>query len=764
MAVFRSLKASLLFLVLMAAFSTTAWAMDINLPGPVVAVQDYKVLKNSNDVFLAKNKDGREVVLVKIGSDYKQLGMIGKFRRGTELYHWGEGTPEQAASWDKAGRIDPTLLARLKKEHGGAIGGGFYASLNNIDSINYGNVQIVIEMPKDVKALVKTADTSWYQVIPDLEKLGISAIQHSSAPTWFNFIDAEALTKEHVTKPREWKNTWEKSEQKSNVLEKFPEIFEDPSLRLQVVRYLHFWKMLGSADGNTVFEAYKYFNHIQDTQAKNIAFQRLGSQHRQVVIRDAIQTLKKSPETFLKTESAFSGSQAQDVLQVYEEMIKHSKPSVRRRALELLGNRQDLASLKIIKLGFADQNQEVRMAALKSLNSREFKYARPYIEKGLHDSSPEVVKATWELVKAMTYKTSETIVYAQQRMKSSDINIRKSALAIAAPIDSPEATALLIQALRDTDPEMRREAIDSLMIRKFRKTADFYQLVEIATQDSTPTNRLIALSRLRRDSSPTSFKINIAAVHDPDKSVVLQAMGNLKDDLSEETLRLFKSLLNNPDPEIREKALSGIRLSSGPDVYEILQNSLRDPSELVQGEALEGLMLKEHPQQIEYIKMALNSEAFKEAHMTALQAIVQLEAPASLEMTKFLVNSSTETELKGHAIQNLYNIPSPEVFQYLKELSTSSNTVFRERVMFALTPYNTPEALQIIHNGLNDSDFSVRHFAKQALERINAKTAQATSAPHTEPTALTKYNDRFNGYRIKADDMLSRMCSKVFLK
>lgn len=149
--------------------------------------------------------DGTRAVFA-TGIDGKRVrvGAIETLKKGTLLYHWGKGTPEQAARWDAEGKISPELVERLKAEKAGFIGSGFYVSTNPVDSANYGNVLVVIELPKDIEII--RADlrapggrgAEWNEIYV---KTQVSGGTHTLNHTWINLRDANDLTKEFVMTP-----------------------------------------------------------------------------------------------------------------------------------------------------------------------------------------------------------------------------------------------------------------------------------------------------------------------------------------------------------------------------------------------------------------------------------------------------------------------------------------------------------------------------------------------------------------------------------
>lgn len=241
------------------AASSFAWALPANV----------NVLKRVDNCYLVKTESGREAVYVKSKGQDVLIGYVGKIRKGMPLYHWGNATPEQAAKWNAAGSISPGLLSYLISTNEGAYGGGFYASTDRTDSMHYGNTQITIIIPQDIKIVDKAVNADQILNEPGVNehiaKLGISAFRNSNMPTWHNFIDANSLTKEHVTTLIEWKDSWKKAQFKTALLKKFPELLQFRQVQTENKRYLNYLNLIRSPDVTVQLSALEYFYSIKDT-------------------------------------------------------------------------------------------------------------------------------------------------------------------------------------------------------------------------------------------------------------------------------------------------------------------------------------------------------------------------------------------------------------------------------------------------------------------------------------------------------------------
>lgn len=156
-------------------------------------------------IFLEKNSSGVTEVIFRNQNSEITLGELQTLPKGTRLYHWEKASASQIKKWNSEGKISEERLNALKKL-GGNSGGGFYASLSPLDSINYGNTAIVIELPKDTFSLHLTTNNGffWNAILPELQRKGISIVSVRHTPTWLNVIDPETLSKIHVATAKDF--------------------------------------------------------------------------------------------------------------------------------------------------------------------------------------------------------------------------------------------------------------------------------------------------------------------------------------------------------------------------------------------------------------------------------------------------------------------------------------------------------------------------------------------------------------------------------
>lgn len=140
---------------------------------------------------------------------FQKYGEVEVLKKGSLLYHWAKASPDQAKAWNEIGRIPREVFDSIKANGPGAAGSGFYTSIDPIDSIMYGNVQQVVELPEDIRILrtnKKGPFISWYKYQTAFESLGLSGFSHSTNRNWLNISQPEALTKVFVANEQHYKD------------------------------------------------------------------------------------------------------------------------------------------------------------------------------------------------------------------------------------------------------------------------------------------------------------------------------------------------------------------------------------------------------------------------------------------------------------------------------------------------------------------------------------------------------------------------------
>lgn len=200
-------------------------------------------------IFIEKNAAGVNEVIYRDEHLEMVLGELKTFPKGTRFYHWEKATSSQIKTWNAEGKISAERIANLRKTNGFS-GGGYYVSLSPLDSINYGNTAVIVELPKDITIMKVTYSNyaNWDAVILALQERGVSAVSVRHTQTWFNFFDIEALSKIHVGTEKDFVNlkitTYEEPWSYKKLFKLFPGLENVESLKASQAKMESIYKGL----------------------------------------------------------------------------------------------------------------------------------------------------------------------------------------------------------------------------------------------------------------------------------------------------------------------------------------------------------------------------------------------------------------------------------------------------------------------------------------------------------------------------------------
>lgn len=154
-----------------------------------------KVLPSTQYVATVDSKTNTVNVLIPGLHTPLNLGKMVLLKAGTVFVHWGN-QPE-ISTLQKIG-LTRDFLAKsiLSSPSSDVEGGGFYVSTSPTDSMAYGVDAVMFEINKDIKVV----QSGWIQssdrldIVLALRNAGISAIQETAHPTWYNIIHEDVMS------------------------------------------------------------------------------------------------------------------------------------------------------------------------------------------------------------------------------------------------------------------------------------------------------------------------------------------------------------------------------------------------------------------------------------------------------------------------------------------------------------------------------------------------------------------------------------------
>ncbi len=272
--------------------------------------------------------------------------------------------------------------------------------------------------------------------------------------------------------------------------------------------------------------------------------------------------------------------------------------------------------------------------------------------------APRAFGTTWRVSGRQGDTTSIAVPALMAALKDSDVEVRRAAVQSLSNHEDRRAVPALIEALRDSDAEVRSGAAMAL-----GQLEDPRAAVPVAAllKDSSVEVRRAALWALHNLPGEVSSEAVLAALGDADAEVRQAALGLALSRMSE-------------DEEGRRKA--------EPRLIAAFTRMLADPNAEVRSQAV----------------MALGESGLS-------------EAPSAL----LPLARDKNTEVRQQVAQALGRIGDPKSVPVLKELLQDGNADVREQAVYALGEVRDRSALEALVGALKSPDPVVRRTAAQAL-------------------------------------------------
>ena len=143
------------------------------------------------------------------------------------------------------------------------------------------------------------------------------------------------------------------------------------------------------------------------------------------------------------------------VLDVIGEAMKDPDKDVRLAAVTLLEDFTTNDAVPLLAKALEDKNEEIRLSAINSLDGIETPEAAKVLAKCLSDSSEEVRDAAFSSISSRGPEVKEPV--AAEAVKSPFPDIKKRVPYLVIDIPSHSVMDILIEGLKDKDPECREE-------------------------------------------------------------------------------------------------------------------------------------------------------------------------------------------------------------------------------------------------------------------------------------------------------------------
>lgn len=266
---------------------------------------------------------------------------------------------------------------------------------------------------------------------------------------------------------------------------------------------------------------------------------------------------------------------------------------------------------------------------------------------------------------------------AAREFPSAGATERRDLVRRAGTSESPAAKGLVLAALGDPDPVVRREAMAAAALLGLREAIP--AIADRADGEDAPT-RAAALSALAALEAPEAGPIAIRALGDSEATVRIAAVRALRSSHTPEARTALVGRLEDPDAAVRAEAASALGTSADPASALPLATRLEDDAPEVRIAAVEALAELDDPAASAGLAEALDDDA-EEVRLAALGAIARRRDASLLDALRPLF-ASDAPRLARAAVAAALRIDAPRVVPELERALLSPIT--RETVVAGL--------------------------------------------------------------------------------
>lgn len=152
---------------------------------------------------------------------------------------------------------------------------------------------------------------------------------------------------------------------------------------------------------------------------------------------------------------------------------------------------------------------------------------------------------------AREFHSTDVFPLIEALLAHPDADVRGNALSMLEGIQDEKALGIASLALKDTDPEVRLQAIEATGRIVAPETAP---VLKTAFKDADLSVRQLAFQTALRQSDATKMALIEDAIHSPYEDLAQASLGMVEAEPAQATITLMMEALSNPSAAIREKA------------------------------------------------------------------------------------------------------------------------------------------------------------------------------------------------------------------
>lgn len=432
---------------------------------------------------------------------------------------------------------------------------------------------------------------------------------------------------------------------------------------------------------------------------------------------------------------------------LYNSSLAHN----RVEAIECFSKVKDKKSMEYIKKSLSDKDAIVRVAAINTLTRIEQINALKYLLDMLSEKDTRVLEAAKHnlillkgqiipvfnkygyindvnIIKAMGIIADKSFitVLGDIVVKSKFLYLKKEAIIALSKIDDPIAQEYVYLALKDPNPQVVINAINSL-----KKDGNFrlVQLMGPLLMSDNLKIKQAVVNALTENNNDEAVPILINSLIDPNSDNMLNESirKSLSSLVTKRTLPLLINVLNG-DTKIQAKyavLMSAIdsQATDWPD--QVILTAVRSDMPEIKTAAMAGLNRDKSDISLKELLNGIRSSDTS----TRINAIVTLSKnpKANEYKEKFLeLLKDSNFEVRLTTIKSLSNIKRDWVFATLKQLLESQ---YNENISVAAAEslgsfQNTPEVANLLSKALRDNRYSVASASSKALVSMGGAKAK----------------------------------------